>query len=113
MYCEVPAYFIWKNNKFSRRQRGMGVPGQPGVKQDHVLSRVYIVHPNNTECCYMRLLLHEVQGPTCFNYLKIVSGVVHPSYKFTCQALRLLEDNANWDQILDAASISDSPQTIR
>jgi len=64
LYSEVPAYFIWKNNKFSRRKQGKRVSGHPGVKQDHVIGRVYTVYPNNAECYYLRLLLHEVRGPT-------------------------------------------------
>jgi len=113
LYSEVPAYFIWKNNKFSRRKQGKGVSGHPGVKQDHVIGRVYTVHPNNAECYYLRLLLHEVRGPTCFNDLKTVSGVVHPSYQSACQALGLLEDDTHWDRTLEEATIIDSPQKIR
>jgi len=43
LYSEIPAYFIWKNNKFSRRKQGKGVPGHPRVKQNYVLGRVYTV----------------------------------------------------------------------
>jgi len=113
LYSEVPAYFIWKNNKFSRRKQGKGVSGHPGDKQDHVIGRVYTVHPNNAECYYLRLLLHEVRGPTWFNDLKTVSGVVHPSYQSACQALGLLEDDTHWDRTLEEATIIDSPQKIR
>lgn len=113
LYSEVPAYFIWKNNKFSRRKQGKGVSGHPGVKQDHVIGRVYTVHPNNSECYYLRLLLHEVRGPTCFNDLKTVSGVAHPSYQSACQAIELLEDDTHWDRTLEEATIIDSPRKIR
>jgi len=72
LYSEVSAYFIWKNNKFSRRKQGKGVPGHPGVKQDQIFDRVYTVHLNNAKYYYMRLLLHEVREPTCFDDLKKV-----------------------------------------
>jgi len=113
LYSEVPAYFIWKNNKFSRRKQGKGVSGHPAVTQGHVICRVYTVHHNNAECYYLRLLLHEVRGPTCFNDLKIVSGVVHPSYQSACQALRLLEYDTHWYRSLEETTIFDSPQKIR
>lgn len=44
LYSEVPANFIWKNDKFSRRKQGKGDSGLPGVKQDHVMiGRVHTV----------------------------------------------------------------------
>jgi len=43
----------------------------------------------------------------------MVSGVVHPSYQYVCQALEFLEDDAHWDRTLEEASIFDSQQTIR
>ena len=113
LYSEVPAYYTWKNNEFCRRKQGKPVPGHPGVKQDQVLGRVYTVHPNNAECYYLRLLLHEVRGPTCFNDLKKVSGVVHPTFQSACRALGLLEDDAHWDRTMEEAAISDSPKKIR
>lgn len=113
LYCEVPTYYVWKNNQFCRRKQGKGVPGHPGVKKDHVLGRVYTVHPNNVECFYLCLLLHEIRGPTCFNDLKKVSGIVHPTYQSACRALGLLEDDMQWDLTLQEASISDSPHKIR
>ena len=77
-----------------------------------LLGRVYTVHPNNVECFYLRLLLHEIWGPTCFNYLKKVSGIVHPMYQSACRALGLLEDDMQWDLTLQEASISDSPHKL-
>ena len=93
--------------------RKKAVPGQAGVKQDQVLGRVYTVHPNNAECYYLRLLLHEVRGPICFNDLKKVSGVFHPTYQSACRALGLLEDDTHWDRTLEKAAISDSPYKLR
>jgi len=60
----------------------------------------------------MRFLLHEVRGPTCFDDLKKVSGVVHPSYQSACRALGLLADNAHWERTLEEATISNSQQKI-
>ncbi|GBP30124.1 ATP-dependent DNA helicase pif1 [Eumeta japonica] len=46
---------------------------------EHNLSapcRVYGVHPSQSECFYLRMLLHHVRGPTSFQYLKTVDGVL-------------------------------------
>ncbi|CAH2108543.1 unnamed protein product [Euphydryas editha] len=83
-----------------------------GVKKDQVLGRVYTVHPGNTECYHLRLLLHEIRGPTSFSALKTVDGVIHTTFQAACRALGLLEDDANWYRTLDEACISDSPYKI-
>ncbi|XP_044582937.1 uncharacterized protein LOC123263956 [Cotesia glomerata] len=113
LYVEVPAYYVWKNNRFDRRKKGKVVSGYLGVKKDQVLGRVYTVHPGNTECYHLRLLLHEIRGPTSFSALKTVDGVIHPTFQAACRALGLLEDDANWYRTLDEACISDSPYKIR
>ncbi|XP_074109302.1 uncharacterized protein LOC141534058 [Cotesia typhae] len=97
LYVEVPAYYVWKNNRFERRKKG----------------RVYTVHPGNTECYHLRLLLHEIRGPTSFSALKTVNGVIHPTFQAACRALGLLEDDANWYSTLEEACISDLPYKIR
>lgn len=113
LYSEVPAYYTWQNNKFVRRKQGKAVPGHHGVKKDQVLGRVYTVHPNNAECYYLRLLLHEVKGPTSFEDLKRVSGVVHPTFQSACRELGLLQDDNHWANTLEEAAVSESPSKIR
>ncbi|GBP40400.1 ATP-dependent DNA helicase pif1 [Eumeta japonica] len=98
---------------FERRRKGKDVPGYLGIKKDQVLGRVYTMHPGNTECYHLRLLLHECQGPTSFSALKTVDGVIHPTSQAACRAHGLLKDDANWDRTLEEACISDSPYKIR
>lgn len=113
LYCEVPAYYVWNNNKFERRKRGANVDGWPGVKKEHALGRVYTVHPNNTECYHLRLLLHEVRGPTSFESLRTINGVVQPTFKSACKALGLLEDDQHWRTTLQEAALCQSPFMMR
>ncbi|GFQ97538.1 ATP-dependent DNA helicase [Trichonephila clavata] len=113
LYCEVPAYYVWKNNKFYRRKKGKAISGYLEIKKDQVLGRVYAVHPGNAECYYLRLLLHKIRGPTSFTALKIVAGVVQPSFQAACRALGLLEDDTHCNSTLEEASISESPNKIR
>ncbi|GFS59154.1 ATP-dependent DNA helicase [Trichonephila clavipes] len=113
LYCDVPAYYVRKNNKFYRRKKGKAVSGYLEIKKDQVLRRVYTVHPGNAECYYLRLLLHMTSWPTSFTALKIV-GVVQSSFQAACKALGgLLEDYAHWNSTLEEASISESPHKIR
>lgn len=97
----------------SREGSREDVEGWPGIKKNHALERVYTIHPNNTECYHLRLLLHEVRGPTSFSDLKTVNGVLHPTYQSACRALSLLEDDKHWDTTLDEAALCDSPHKLR
>ena len=112
-YNEIPSYYVWNNNMFCRRKQGKTVPGHSGVKRDNVLGRIYTVHPKNSECYHLRLLLNEIKGPTSFQCLRTVGGVLHPTYKSACRALGLLQDDINWDETLQEAALSRSPQMIR
>lgn len=112
-YSEVPSYYVWNSKKFSRRKKGKDVEGWPGVKKVHALGRVYTIHPNNTECYHVRLLLHEVRGPTSFEDLKTVNGILHPTFQSACKALGLLEDDKHWDTTLEEAALCDSPLKLR
>ncbi|GFX95421.1 ATP-dependent DNA helicase [Trichonephila clavipes] len=92
LYCEVPAYYVWKNSKFYRRKKGKAVSGYPESKKDQVLRRVYTVHSGNAEWSIY---------------------IVQPSFQAACKALGLLEDDAHWNSTLEEASISESLNKIR
>lgn len=74
---------------------------------------MYTIHPNNTECYHLRLLLHEVRGPTSYSALKTVNGILHPTFQSACKALGLLEDDKHWDSTLEDAALCDSPYKLR
>ncbi|KAF0695535.1 ATP-dependent DNA helicase, partial [Aphis craccivora] len=105
LYVDVPSYY--------RRKRGINVNGWPGIKRDQALGRVYTIHPNNTECYYLRILLHEVRGPTSFLKLKTVNGTIQPNYQTACKALGLLEDERHWDTTMEEAVLCGSPFKLR
>ena len=66
---------------FNRRKQGEIVPGEIGVKSSDALGRVHTVHLNNLECYFLRLLLHNVKGPTSFDDLKTVNGQICESFR--------------------------------
>uniref|UniRef100_A0A182F063 DUF4833 domain-containing protein n=2 Tax=Onchocerca ochengi TaxID=42157 RepID=A0A182F063_ONCOC len=99
LYSEVPSYYTWNASRksFERRKRGGPVEGQPGIFKETMIVRLYTVHPNQDECFILRMLLVNVPGPTYFQQLKIVNGVMHVTYRSACQALNLLENDRHWD----------------
>jgi len=115
LYSEVPKYYIWNNSRkiFSRRKQGPLVEGQNNIHSSEALGRVYNVHPNNAECYYLRLLLHTIRGPTSFEALRTIDGVVCETYREACYKLGLLENDQHWDHTLSEGSITSTPYQIR
>ncbi|XP_076298040.1 uncharacterized protein LOC143217539 [Lasioglossum baleicum] len=115
LYEEVPSYYTFNRQRgeFCRRKQGTPVEGHPGVKKEHVIGRVFTIHPNNTECFHLRMLLYNIRGPTSFASLKTINGVVQPTYQAACRSLGLLEDDEQWHQTLTEAAVSDSPRKLR
>lgn len=98
---------------FKRRKQGEAVEGFVGVVSSEALGRVYTVNVRNFECYYLRMLLHQIKGPTCFKDLKIVEGLERDSYHEACLAMGLLENDNQWDETLKEAKDSDSPSKLR
>ena len=93
--------------KKSRRKRGQDVDWFSGVKKDTALGRVYNVHQTQTECYYLRILLQHVRGPTSFEDLRNVNGIILQTYQGACKRLGLLEGDQRWENTLgnDVAGI--------
>jgi len=96
-YHEVLSYYTWDDGRgWLKRRRGKNVPGWPRIKIDTAIGRIYTIHPNQSECFHLRLLLNYVQGPTSFESLKEIDGVIHATFKAPCFALGLLENDDQW-----------------
>ena len=113
LYAEVPKYYTWNNKSWSRRKQGTDVAGFPGVKEAHVLGRVYTINPRQGECFYLRLLLHHIRGPQSFAELKTVEGDLCSSYREACFRLGLLEDDNQYHLAMQEASVSNSASSLR
>ncbi|GBP12989.1 ATP-dependent DNA helicase pif1 [Eumeta japonica] len=59
------------------------------------------------------MLLHHVRGPTSFQYLKTVDGVLKETYQAACRARGLLENDDHWENTLREASLSQCPLQLR
>ena len=113
LYMDVPKYYTWNNKSWRRRKQGKEVAGFPGVKEAHVLGRVYTVNPRQGECFYLRLLLHHIRGPQSFTQLKTVEGDICSSFREACLRLGLLEDDNQYHLAMQEASVSNSAASLR
>ncbi|KAE9540849.1 hypothetical protein AGLY_004094 [Aphis glycines] len=114
-YDKVPNYYTWNQSikNFQRRKRGTPVENHPGVKKTDTLGRVYVVHPNNSECFYLRMLLHVIKGPISFASLRTVQGVTYDTFQEACKAMGLLEDDLQWENTLSEATVCCTSPSIR
>ena len=46
-------YYTWNKKSWNRRKQGTNVDGFPGVKEAHVIGRVYTISPRQAECFYL------------------------------------------------------------
>ena len=113
LYVDVPKYYTWSSKTWRRRKQGKDVAGFPGVKEAHVLGRVYTISPRQGECFYLRLLLHHVRGPQSFAHLKTVEGSLCSSFREACFRLGLLEDDNQYHLAMQEASVSNSAASLR
>lgn len=63
LYHEIPKYYSWKKSKkqFVRRKKGASLENNPDIRSSDTLGRVYTIHPSNSECFYLRMLLHNIR----------------------------------------------------
>ncbi|XP_065840179.1 uncharacterized protein [Oscarella lobularis] len=73
---------------------------------------IYTVHPKNTECYLLRLLLLHVRGPTSFADLRRVDDTVFNTYAEACRERGLLADVRHWHLALTEATVTDRPYKI-
>ena len=93
LYIDVPRYYRWVKKKWQRRIQGHLVPETDGIRKSTTLGRIYTIHPKNTECYLLRLLLLHVRGPTSFADLRTVDGTVFETYAEACRERGLLADD--------------------
>ena len=66
---------------------------------------MYYCSPIAGERFYLRLLLTSVPGPTSFEDLRTIAGIVYPTFQAACVALGLLEDDREWIDCLTEAAV--------
>lgn len=103
LYAEMPYNYVYKQNKWQRRQRGA----------NNVVSRIYTVSPRDEERFYLRTLLLHVRGPTSYVDLRTHEGIIHSSFKAAAIAHGLLESDCEWIRCLEDAVTYQMPRQLR
>ena len=103
LYDEIPQHYVW--NDADR----LWTPRKRGKK----IGRLAYTHHSSGELWYLRLLLTKVRGATSFNALKTVKGKLHDTYQEACKEYGLLDDDNEWDEVLQECVESGFPSQIR
>ena len=105
LYTDFPGHFGWRAGVWNRKKRAIG----------QAIGRIPTVSlcSKQMETYALRVLLHHVRGPTCFDDLKTVNGVLMETFQKACQVLGLLEDDSEVQKALsEACSIRFGDQLI-
>ena len=103
LYHEVGENYIFRNYKWTKRQRGFG----------SVISRMYMVSPLDRERYCLRLLLLNRKGCTSFDDLKTIDGIASQTFHQAASYLGLLDSDDEWAKCLEEASNVNAPSQLR
>ena len=103
LYKEYPEQFVWNQRDKIRTPR----------KKKNVIGRIVAKNPVEGERYYLRLLLNHVRGPTSFEDLKNIGGVVASTFREAALLSGLLETNNSLDKCLEEASMYQMPYSLR
>lgn len=59
------------------------------------------------------MLLNVVRGPQSYEEIRTVDGVLHLTFQEACNELGLLDNDKEWDEALQEASIWATPSQLR
>ena len=60
-------------------------------KRRNRISKIMYIHPSSDELYYLRMLLNVMKGARSYDNIKIIDGIVHPTFQSACNVLDLLE----------------------
>ncbi|KAM3685737.1 hypothetical protein ACB098_11G143300 [Castanea mollissima] len=102
-YSEFPTKWVWHNRDKEWKLR----------KSGRCIGRIYYAHPASGERFYLRMLLNVIKGPRSFKEIRTINNVVYPTFRSTCYALGLLDDDKEWHEALNHASCWASGKQLR
>ena len=102
-YQELPLHFVWNRNTKQWQHRKCG----------STIGRMYFISPTAGERFYLRTLLTTVKGPTSWEDLRTFDGIEYPTFHGACLARGLLEDDDEWQECLQEASLSHLGESLR
>ena len=96
-YVDFPKKFVWKEKEWKPRKSAFDTIG-----------RVHSVNPAAGDVFYLRMLLHNdhCTGKVSFEDLRTVDGEICETYQEACRLLGLLQDDKEWDEVLNDGSVT-------
>nr|ABD65060.1 hypothetical protein 27.t00039 [Brassica oleracea] len=93
-YAEFPTKIVWKSGtrEWEPRKRGFAI------------GRIAHIQPSGDELYFLRVLLNWVRGPTSYEDIRKVDGVLYHTYEDACYALGLMDDDKKFIEAIKDAS---------
>jgi len=104
VYANFLTDHVWKIREklWSARQRG-----------EKAVGRMYFVHHAIGERFFLRLLFTIVLGVTSFEHFRTIDDTKHLMFQADCEALRLPQDDAEWDTCMRETCINQDTKKLR
>lgn len=102
-YSQIPSKYVWSPDLKVRTKRLRG----------RSIGRIAYVNPAAGELYYMRILLNIIKGPSGFEDLRTVKGLVCSDFQAACHAHGLLGDDRKWNEAMEEARSFASAAEIR
>nr|GEV87253.1 ATP-dependent DNA helicase PIF1-like [Tanacetum cinerariifolium] len=93
-YAEIPKHYVWHEKLKLWKQR----------KQQKYIGKIVYSSPSSGERYYLRMLLNVLRGAQEFTELITVNKRIYPTFKETCFAYGLLNDDKEWTHAISEAS---------
>ncbi|XP_030479392.1 uncharacterized protein LOC115696639 [Cannabis sativa] len=103
LYKEFPQHYVWDNQHKQWTPR----------KKKKVIGRIVTANPLEGERYYLRSLLSHVRGPTSFEDLRSIDGIVAPTFRDAATMRGLLQTDNTLEDCLQEASIFQMPNSLR
>ncbi|XP_019168340.1 PREDICTED: uncharacterized protein LOC109164044 [Ipomoea nil] len=102
-YVEMPTKFVWKKDvrKWQPRKKGFSI------------GPIFYVPPATGEIFYLRCLLNKIRGPTSYEDIRTVNGVLYNSFRDACYARGLVDDDNEYVDAIEEASHWTSADQLR
>jgi hypothetical protein len=95
-YTQIVEEYWFHKNEWKRRINM--------AKGQKAIGRMYQIGTKDIERFHLRILLLHRKGATSFADLRTIDGVEFPSFRLTCKALGILQDDTEWENCLQEAS---------
>jgi len=103
LYRDMPEHYRWISGRKIWQRR----------KQKGQIGRIVYANPSEGERYYLRVLLNHVRGPTSFEDLKTVAGILCSTFRESCEKRGLIETDNTIDDCLVEAATFQMPYALR